>query len=263
MVLAVETKKLTKFFGRSATVALDGVDLEVPAGEIFALLGPNGAGKTTLIKILCSLILPDSGEASVYGLNVVKNPAEVRSLLSLVVGEERSFYWRLTGRQNLEFFATLYNLPRKTARQRIEEAAFTLGLEDLEKRYQEYSTGMKQRLALARSLLHDAKLIFMDEPTRSLDPNAATKLRELMRSLSQGPALPGREANSQSLRSLKRTVFFTTHQIQEAQSLADRIAILDKGKIKACGTLKELQCRFNLTKASLEQIFQKATSEDS
>ena len=242
MVLAVETKKLTKFFGRSATLALDEVDLEVPAGEVFALLGPNGAGKTTLIKILCSLILPDGGEASVYGLDVVKNPAEVRSLLSLVVGEERSFYWRLTGRQNLEFFAALYNLPRKTARQRIEEAAFTLGLEDLEKRYQEYSTGMKQRLALARSLLHDAKLIFMDEPTRSLDPNAAAKLRELMR---------------------KRTVFFTTHQIQEAQSLADRIAILDKGKIKACGTLKELQCQFGLTKASLEQIFQKVTSEDS
>lgn len=244
MVLAVETKKLTKFFGRSATLALDGVDLEVPAGEVFALLGPNGAGKTTLIKILCSLILPDGGEASVHGLDVVKNPAEVRSLLSLVVGEERSFYWRLTGRQNLEFFAMLYNLPRKTARQRIEEAASILGLEDLEKRYQEYSTGMKQRLALARSLLHDAKLIFMDEPTRSLDPNASAKLREF-------------------IRGLKRTVFFTTHQIQEAQSLADRIAILDKGKIKACGTLKELQCRFGLPDVSLEKIFQKVTSEDS
>lgn len=242
MVLAVETKKLTKFFGRSATLALDGVDLEVPAGEVFALLGPNGAGKTTLIKILCSLILPDGGEASVYGLDVVKNPAEVRSLLSFVVGEERSFYWRLTGRQNLEFFATLYNLPRKAARQRIEEAASILGLEDLEKRYQEYSTGMKQRLALARSLLHDAKLIFMDEPTRSLDPNASLKLREFIR---------------------KKTVFFTTHQIQEAQSLADRIAILDKGKIKACGTLKELQCRFGLPDVSLEKIFQKITSEDS
>ncbi|MDO8527128.1 MAG: ABC transporter ATP-binding protein [Deltaproteobacteria bacterium] len=243
----IETKGLGKIFGPARRSVLKDIHLNIRQGEIFALLGVNGAGKTTLIKILSSLILPDEGEVRVFGENILRYPHRIKPLISLVVGEERSFYWRLTGRQNLEFFAALYNLPRKEARRRIEKAAVLLGIENLDNRYQEYSTGMKHRLALVRSLLSEARLILMDEPTRSLDPNAAFKLREIIRNDFSGGT--------------QRTVFFTTHQLQEAEALADRIAILDKGKIKVCGTMKELQDNCSRPGASLEKIFQHYTSE--
>ncbi|MBI4454472.1 MAG: ABC transporter ATP-binding protein [Acidobacteria bacterium] len=257
--LAIKTEGLTKVFragtnilellgrrseARRCTVALDDIDLGVKQGEIFALLGPNGAGKTTLIKILCSLILPDAGDVRVMGFDVVREQDKIKTLISLVVGEERSFYWRLTGRQNLEFFASLYNLTAAETRDRIERAASLLELTDLDKRYQEYSTGAKQRLAVARSFLNGAKLIFMDEPTRSLDLNAAAKLRDLIRN---------------RLGDSGCTFFFTTHHTQEAEVLADRIAVLDQGKIKACGTLRELRDWVGNLRVSLEEIFQKLT----
>ncbi|MBI4124819.1 MAG: ABC transporter ATP-binding protein [Deltaproteobacteria bacterium] len=258
MGYAIETNQLTKIFrkGRGlwslfnngrwdgkGTRALDGVDLQVEEGEIFALLGPNGAGKTTLIKILCSLVLPDGGEARIFGHDVVREPKKVKPAISLTVGEERSFYWRLTGRQNLEFFAALYNLSKKEARRKIGEAAAALGIEDLDKRYQEYSTGNRHRLALARGFLNGARLIFMDEPTRSLDPNASLALRDLIR----------RQVREGS----GKTFFFTTHQTGEAEALADRIAILDQGKLRACGTLEALR---RLTgESSLDRIFYRLT----
>lgn len=263
MALAIETRRLTKIFKKGRgffdlfgkrrkngrhVAALDGVDLTVGEGEIFALLGPNGAGKTTLIRLLSTLILPNGGEAKVLGLDTVKQAKKIRKGISLVLGEEGGFYNRLTGRQNLEFFATLYNLSKKAAALKIEEAAGQLEIEDLEKRYQEYSTGMKHRLGLARSFLSDAGLVFLDEPTRSLDPSAAAKFRELIR-LRSGQNGP-------------RTVFFTTHNTAEAEGLADRIAILDRGKVRGCGSLEELRRLAGAPNASLEKIFHRLTAAE-
>lgn len=247
MTYAIEIHQLTKNFGKPKTMrvpALDKVELVVPKGEIFALLGPNGAGKTTLIKILCSLVLPESGTAKINGFDVVREQKKIRSSVSLLVGEERSFYWQLTGRQNLEFFGALYNLHPREVSVRIETASRMFGIKELDKRYREYSTGMRQRLALARVLLHDASIIFMDEPTRSLDPNAQNALHQLIR---------------EHFHDTKRTFFFTTHDTHEAERLADRIGILDRGKILACGTLEDLRTQYGCVRGSLESIFKLLT----
>lgn len=193
-------------------VALDKIDLEIHSGEMAALTGPNGAGKTTLLRILAGLILPDTGTVNVSG--------EV----NLVLNEDRTFYPRLTGRQNLEFFAALHNLFGMKARLRIAQARGLFEIEDLDKRFQEYSTGNKQRLALARSFLHDAPILLLDEPTRSLDAAAASHLRSLIREV----------FNRQSL----KTVLFTTHHLEEAEYLADRILYLEQGRLKENGLSK-------------------------
>ncbi|OIO39391.1 MAG: hypothetical protein AUJ72_00830 [Candidatus Omnitrophica bacterium CG1_02_46_14] len=240
---AVETKSLKKIFSKikgQETLALDDVSLRVDTREIFALLGPNGAGKTTLIKILAGLVLADGGQAKVFGYDVAKNPKDVHKAISLVLGEERSFYWRLTGLQNLEFFGVLYNLSGQTLRKKIEKAANLLDLHDLDKPYQQYSTGNKFRLALARSFLNDAKLLFMDEPTKSLDPGAASKLRTLMKRLSREEG---------------KTIFFATHDTEEAEEIADRMAVIDQGAIKGLGSLKDLQRQIANPAASLNEIF--------
>lgn len=226
--------------------ALKAVDLSVAEGEVFALLGPNGAGKTSLVKILCSLVLPNGGRARVAGYDVVMKQEHSRRCLSLVLGEERSFYWRLTGRENLEFFGALYGLSQEVTAARIVLAADTLGLNRLDVRYQEYSTGTKQRLALARSFLNDSRVVFMDEPTRSLDPEAAGLLRRAIKDFASRDG---------------RTVFFTTHNTLEAEALADRIGILVGGRLKACGTLEELREAAGLPGASLEDIFLKTVRE--
>ena len=207
-------------FRREEITALRGVDLRVARGELFGLLGPNGAGKTTLIKILCTLVHPNEGRAWVNGYDTVSQSWRIRCSIGYVISEERSFYWRLTGRQNLEFFATLYNLERIQARKRIRWVLRLLGLESAaDKMFKDYSTGMRQKLAIARGLLTDPAIIFMDEPTRSLDPLAAQHLRDFV--IEEIVARQG------------RTVFFSTHNLQEAQ-LCRRIAILDRGKIVLC-----------------------------
>ncbi|MBN1689277.1 MAG: ABC transporter ATP-binding protein [Candidatus Omnitrophica bacterium] len=260
MTHAIEIQNLTKIFRPGTSLlnffshtrqfskrvwALNRVNLNVRQGEVFALLGPNGAGKTTLIKILSSLILPDRGNARIYGYDIQRETQRAKKFLSVVVGDERSFYWRLTGRQNLEFFATLYGYPNKTIRERIKKVANFFEIPDLDIRFQEYSTGTKYRLALARSFLSDAKLLFMDEPTRSLDYNAATRLRRLITDrFKKDPEL---------------TVFFSTHILQEAEQIADRIAIINHGRIKCCGTLEELRHLAGNPNASLEEIFELAT----
>lgn len=238
---------LTQIFKKKECVkALDGVSLKVKKGEVFALLGPNGAGKTTLIKIFCSLLLPDSGEVKIAGFNIKTQSALAKRSIGIVVGEERSFYWRLTCRQNLSFFATLYNLPRRSARAKIDELAHTLQIDEMDKRYQECSTGIKQRLAIARCLLSDAQVIFMDEPTRSLDPIAASEIRKMIREKLAGE--------------LGKTVFFTTHQTHEAEDVADRIAVIDHGRIKVEGSPERLRIQFGKPGASLEEIFRWSVS---
>lgn len=241
MPFAVETTDLTKRFkhqkgllqlfsrgGSGETIAVNGVALRVQPGEIFGLLGPNGAGKTTLIKMLSTLLLPSSGAAYVFGHNVVREARHVKSLIGLVASEERSFFWRLTGRQNLQFFAALYSVPRPQTEGRIAEL---LGLLDLghaaDIRFNEYSTGMRQKLAIARGLLNQPKMLFMDEPTKGLDPISAQELLQLIERRLVGQ--------------LGSTVVITTHILRDIEQICGRIAIMNKGKVAACGTLEELR----------------------
>src|SRR5262249_45820917 len=160
---------------------LDGVSFDVHQGEIFGLLGPNGAGKTTLLKVLSCLVSPTSGSAFVQGSDIAVAEHRVKTSIGLVTSDERSFYWRLSGRENLHFFAALYNLPRPDIRRRCQGLLEKVELlKHADQPFMEYSTGTKQRLAIARALLHDPPVLFMDEPTRSLDPTAAKHLREFV-----------------------------------------------------------------------------------
>lgn len=223
--------------------AVDRVNIKIKKGEIFGLLGPNGAGKTTLIKMLCTLIFPTHGKAYVNGFEIVKNGHKVRRSLGLVTGEERSFYWRLSGRQNLKFFGALHNMEPEEINRKIDYLVELLDMQEyMDNRFNEYSTGMKQHLAIARSLLSDAKILFMDEPTKSLDYPSANKLRKFIKE-----RIVGQD---------KRTVFFTTHILKEAVDFADRIALMDKGQIKALGTVPELKTKIKNPEASIEEIFE-------
>jgi len=238
----IETSALSKRFRRSAgyrdlllspfrreeITAVRDATLQVREGELFGLLGPNGAGKTTLIKMLCTLILPSGGTARVGGYDVVPEAGQVKGLVGLVNCEERSFFWRLTGRQNLEFFAALYDLRPKEARRRIGDLLALVELaEHADRRFDGYSTGMRQRLAIARGLLSMPPILFMDEPTRSLDPISAQRLRAFIR--------------GQLVDAMGRTVVLVTQRLEEAEELCDRIAVMNRGRIVACGTTAELK----------------------
>lgn len=240
--LAVETKGLTKEFEKGRRTfwqtlrrepdrrerfrAVDGIDLEVEPGEIFGVLGPNGAGKTTTLRMLATLLEPTSGEARVLGIDVRERPREVRARLGAMLSGERSLYWKLTARENLEYFAALYHVPPRETRARIDAALAGVDLADRADDYVErYSTGMRQRLALARALLPDPPLLILDEPTVGLDPQAARDLRERVR----------------ELRRQGRTVLLTTHYMEEADQLCDRIAIVDHGRIVALDTPSALK----------------------
>jgi ABC-2 type transport system ATP-binding protein len=219
---------LRKPFARAERVeALRGVDLTVPRGEIFALLGPNGAGKTTLLKILSSLILPDAGNASVGGHDTrYENP--VKRQLGLVNSDERSFYWRLSARQNLRFFARLYDVPGKRIDARIDELLERVDMLDAADRpFSGYSSGMKQRVAISRALLHDPSILLMDEPTSSLDPASARDLRKFVLD-----ELNGRDG---------KTIVLASHNLREVEMLAGRVAILVAGKMRQIGTVDEVR----------------------
>jgi ABC-2 type transport system ATP-binding protein len=219
-------------FQKREITALEKINIRVKRGEVFGLLGPNGAGKTTLIKTLCTLLLPNEGTALVNGYDIVREEREVKRSIGYVVNDERSFYWRLTGRQNLGFFAMLNNLAPNRMNVRVEEVLQLVGLEtNGDKRVKDYSTGMKQKLAIARGMLSNPEVLFMDEPTRSLDPVIAKNLREFIRrNIVEGQG---------------KTVFLSTHNLVEAQDLCDRIGIIDRGKIKAVGTLDEMRALFD------------------
>ncbi|MDQ1281416.1 MAG: transporter [Thermoproteota archaeon] len=202
--------------------ALRGIDLKIKEGEVFGLLGPNGAGKTTLIKILCTLVIHDEGEAYIYGLDVKKEPSKVLRNLQAVLPESRGFSWRLTGRQNLEFYSLLYGLRDREAKERIDYLLDFTGLKDRAyDGYQRYSTGMQRKLLLCRALLQDSHILLFDEPSAGLDPNSAAEFRSMLRRLS---------------RDEKKTIFLSTHNLYEAQDICDRIAIIDRGIITACDT---------------------------
>jgi len=242
-VSVIETHALTKAFSRRTDyralwrlgrrddlVAVDAVDLTVQEGELFGLLGPNGAGKTTLTKLLCTLILPTSGRATVCGHDVVAEAPAVREQVGLVDCQERSFFWRLSGWENLLFFASLVGLHGAQARRRIAEMVDLVGLEgDIDRRFMAYSSGMRQRLAIARGLLAMPLVVFMDEPTRSLDPVTARDLRRFIREM--------------LVDALGRTVVLVTHRLEEAEELCDRVAIMNHGRVLACSRADDIKRR--------------------
>ena len=205
------------FAPKKTLSVLKGVNLTLNEGDFFCLMGPNGAGKTTLLKILSGLLLPEGGKVSLYGRDLTKAPPGTGRLLGFVSGEERSFYGQLTGRQTLGFFATLYDLRPKEAQERIRFLSRCLEFEgDLDKPFMKLSSGCRQRLALARGLLHDPRILFLDEPTKSLDPKSSREFLEWVRvSLSQKE---------------RKTVLFTTHRLEEA-SLSQRVGILSQGRL--------------------------------
>jgi len=220
-VQAVDVRELRRVFEprkREPIVALDGLSLTIPIGEVHGLLGPNGAGKTTLVKILSTVLLPTSGSARVLGHDVVAEAATVRPLIGIVFGGERGLYWRLTGRQNLEYWGALYRLSRAETKQRSELLLERVGLGDrADERVETYSRGMKQRLHLARGLVGDANVLFLDEPTTGMDPLAAREFRALIA----------------ELRGEGRTILLATHDMAEADALCDRVTLIDHGTMLA------------------------------
>ena len=220
-------RDLLPFRRRRYVEALRSVSLQIPRGGVFGILGPNGAGKTTMFKILGALILPTWGEVRVLGTDVARRPSEAKRVLTYVVTEERSLFWRITGRQNLHYFATLYGIPRRDAARRISTLLDMLDLADAaDRRVMYYSTGMRQKLALARGLLPDPEILLLDEPTRSLDPLAA---RNLWRFIKEELVERG-----------KKTILLATHNMEEARRECDRVAILHQGQVRACGRVGEL-----------------------
>jgi ABC-2 type transport system ATP-binding protein len=210
--------------------AVNGVDLQIQRGEIFGLLGPNGAGKSTTIRMLCTLLEPTSGTARVNGFDVVKQANEVRRSLGTLLAGERSIYWKLTGRENLEYFAALYHIPQAIAKMRVDELLERMELKDrANELVEKYSTGMRQRVAIAKALVARPPILLLDEPTLGLDPQAARNLRELIAQLKQEG----------------HTILLTTHYMEEADQLSDRIGIIDTGKVIALDTPEGLKRRID------------------
>jgi len=220
-------QRFKKFFGlqiQPSIEALKNISFEVAEGETFGLIGKNGAGKTTLTKIIATLVQPTNGKVSVKGFDSVEDEVKVRSLIGLATAEERSFYWRLTSEQNLMFFARLYAMNDRQARQKIAELFERLDLQTLAKRrFSELSTGNKQRLAVVRALLAEPPILLLDEPTRSLDPLAAEKLREQIKSLKNV------------------SILLTSHNLSEIEELCSRVAVISKGEIRAIDTPENLR----------------------
>ncbi|HEY6538835.1 MAG TPA: ABC transporter ATP-binding protein [Candidatus Dormibacteraeota bacterium] len=206
--------------------AVRGVSLRVGAGELFGLLGPNGAGKTTTIRVLCTLLLPTSGRVEVLGMDVVERARDVRRQIGYVFGGDRGLYDRLSALDNLRYFADLYALDPRRQRRRIEEVLEMVGLKGRDKeRVEGFSRGMRQRLHLARGLLHDPPVLFFDEPTIGVDPVGAREVRQVVEELARAG----------------KTILLTTHYMFEADSLCDRIAVISKGQIVAEGTPQQLK----------------------
>jgi ABC-2 type transport system ATP-binding protein len=235
MTIAIETTDLKRSYisttgiihqKKKEIIALNGVNLSIQTGELFGLLGPNGAGKTTITRILSTILLPTSGTARVFGLDVVKSAGQIRPRIGLVFGGERGLYWRISGRDNLQYFANLYKMEPDISKKRIPEMLELVGMtERANERVETYSRGMKQRLHIARGLLHDPEVLFLDEPTMGLDPVAAREMRAVILGLKQAG----------------KTIFLTSHYMFEVDALCDRVAVIHQGKILTEGTPASLK----------------------
>jgi len=221
--------------------ALKSLSFTIEKGEIFGLLGPNGAGKTTTIKILTTLLAPTQGEAKILGYNCFGDESKIRPKINFVFGGERSLYWRLSAYDNLRYFGDLYKIPSKILKERIPHLIKLVGLQGREhERVESYSKGMKQRLQIARGLINDPEILFLDEPTIGLDPIGAKDLRNILL----------------LLKKQNKTILLTTHYMYEADELCDRIAIIDHGKLLDLGTPLELKKKhLNNENATLEDLY--------
>ena len=212
--------------------AVQDVSCDVQRGEFFGLLGPNGAGKTTLFKMLATLTSPDEGTATVFGADVMRQPRDVRRMVAPVAADERGLHWRLSALENLRLFATLYDLRGAALGERVDEVLGVVGLRGAERRVVgTYSSGMRQRLLIARALLIRPRVLLLDEPTRSLDPVSARDFRNFLREQVAGPD--------------KCTVVMATHSAEEALELCDRVAVLHKGRLLAVGAARALEREFS------------------
>ncbi len=242
-----ENRKRRYTVGPSTTsrvVAVDDLNLEIEPGELFGLLGPNGAGKTTTVKMLCTLLTPTHGQAWVKGLDVVREANRVRRLVNMVAGGERMLYYRLTGRENLAYFAELYDVRSSEVRKRVQEVLNLVGLADrADDEVEKYSKGMKQRLQIARGLINDPQVLFLDEPTLGLDVDIAKELRAFI--------------SKQLVKEQGKTVLLTTHYLAEAEELCHRVAFIFKGKIVATGTPGELS-RLIVPRVTIELVVRDA-----
>jgi ABC-2 type transport system ATP-binding protein len=232
---AITITNLTKKY--EDKLALDNLNLQVAKGELFGLLGPNGAGKTTTISIICSLIKPTSGTATICGYNIEQDPQKVKEQIGVCI-QETAIYPYLNGKENLELFGNLYKMDKKAIKKRskilLEKMALT---EDAKRVTAKYSGGMKRRLSLALALIHDPPVAFLDEPTVAMDPQSRHAVWDFIKELkAQG-----------------KTVILTTHYMEEAEELCDRVAIIDHGKLIALGAPKELIAKNNVK--NLEDVF--------
>lgn len=236
----IETIGLTKNYG--ALVAVNNLDLQVKQGELFVFLGPNGAGKTTTIKILTGLLRPTSGKALVSGIDVMQSPIEVKKIMGYLP-EDPFLYAKLTGREFLEFVADMYGVSKRHDKigKFIELFELNSAADEL---IEGYSLGMKKKIAIGAALIHDPKVLFLDEPTGGLDPKSARMMKDLL----------------QDIRDRGTTVFMTTHILEVAEKMCDRVGIIDNGKLIKVGTIEELRGEARETSASsLEDIFLELT----
>lgn len=225
----IETIGLGKVYAGkndASVTAVSNTNLQIQKGELFGLLGPNGAGKTTLVKMLCTLIAPSTGEGRVAGFDLAETGG-IRAAVGLVVPDERSFHWRLSARRNLTFFAAMYGINGRFAQNRINQLLNDVGLSDVADRpFGKFSSGMRQRLAIARSLLHNPQILFLDEPTRSLDPIATEKLHTLLLRL---------------MAEREMTAFLITHDLAEAEKLCGRVGLMNNGRLHTIGRPADLR----------------------
>ncbi|MFP3238830.1 MAG: ABC transporter ATP-binding protein [Caldivirga sp.] len=211
--------------------ALNGVSLNVKWGEVYGLLGPNGAGKTTTVKILSTLLIPDSGFARINGLDVVKEARRVRGIIGLVLYPDKGFYSRLSGFENLVYFGRLYGLSRSKAEERARELLKLVNLDWAANRpYEEYSLGMRARLSIARALIHDPPVIFLDEPTIGLDPVSSRAIRDLIKGLKKEG----------------RAILLTSHNLWEVEEVCDRVGIISSGRVLMEGSPRDIKDRLGL-----------------
>lgn len=220
-------KRREKKGNSNRIMALDHVNIKIRPGELFGLLGPNGAGKTTLVKCLSTILIPDQGTAVINGFDIRRQTSMVRASLGMVVGGERTLYWKLTARDNLMYFSSLYKMPRRQARRRVGELLEMMQLSDRgDERMEDYSTGMRQKVAIARALLHDPPILLLDEPTLGLDPSFSRQIRSQVRKLAEKHG---------------KTVLLTTHYMEEADQLCDRVAVINNGQVVAVDTPDNLK----------------------
>jgi len=234
-VTAVEVRNLRRVFKArigiirrktKEVIAVDGISFDVGQGELFGLLGPNGAGKTTTVKMLTTLLIPTAGSARVLGMDVVRQAEALRSRIGFVLGGERGLYWRLSARDNLRYFASLYQMDPAVSAKRIPYLLDLVGILDRsDEKVEGFSRGMKQKLHVARTLLHDPELLFLDEPSMGLDPVSAREMRQTIR----------------DLQAEKKTILLTTHYMYEADALCQRVAVINHGRIVALDTPSDLK----------------------